>query len=400
MSNNKNTAGYADAFAAAGSLNQEAITTGAQRASDEKDESGAVSATPPPEAYHVDQNGYERENLNSEKTVRNPAITNGVEFVDTHLLHTNPLSDAIYGSTIPDSLLASVMEDGIWSPLVVVKENLNVISGNSRLRVAQQLGLLQVPVLFLEGGLSREEEQNLVLIHNSVRVKSNEMRVREYTCYLKIEKALARQRVANGRSRSAKVQTFTPSKSRELAAQKVGVSYTSLEAGVKVVETIEKLTREESPEDAARLKKVLEEQGYAPAKNLAIKQKWLLDDVPAKEKTANQVAKPKQREASAARPKPSDEVQESENVLSEAEVFKKTESGQHQFQTEIESATPKPIVGSPALEGFFNAIDTVEAFLLSTEAEQISDASKLQVGMRLGALNTAALGAGITAIVS
>jgi len=400
MSNNKNIAGYADAFAAAGFLNREAITTGAHRASNEKDESGAVSATPLPETYHVDQNGYEEEALTPEKNNRNPSMPHGVEFIDTKSLHTNPLSDAIYGSTIPDSLLASVMEDGIRSPLVVGRENLNVISGNSRLRVAQQLGLPQVPVLFLEGELTNEEEQNLVLIHNSVRVKSNEMRVREYRCYLKIEKALARQRVANGRSRSAKVQTFTPSKSRELAAQKVGVSYTSLEAGVKVVLTIEKLTREGSPKNAARLKKALEEHGYSPAKNLAIKQKWLLDDVPEKKKTANQEAKPLQREASIARSEPSDGLQGSGSDLSEAEGSKKTGSGKHQFQTESESVMPKPIIEPPALEGFFNAMDTVEAFLLSAGAQQLSDASKLKVGTRLGSANTAALVAGITAIVS
>ena len=399
MSNNKNTAGYADAFAADGSLNQEAITTGAYRASDEKDESGAVSATPLPEAYHVDQNGYEGGNLPPEKTVRNPAITNGVEFVDIHLLHTNPLSDAIYGNAIPDSLLASVMEDGIRSPLVVGKENLNVISGNTRLRVAQQLGLPQVPVLFLEGELTPEEEQNLVLIHNSVRVKSNEMRVREYQCHLQIEKVLAKQRVATGRSSPAKVQTFTPSKWREIAAKKVGVSYTSLDAGLKVVETIEKLTREGSPENAARLKKVLEGQGYAPAKNLAIKQKWLLEDAPAKTKPANLEAKPEQAVACAEALEPSNELDEGEGDLNEVYEVKGLGSKQRQCHPGDEGVTQKTIVDSPDLEGLFNAIDAIEAFLLSTEAEQLSEALKAKVGTRLGVLHTGALLAGITITV-
>jgi hypothetical protein len=195
------------------------------------------------------------------------------------------------------------------------------------------------------------------------------------------------------------VQTFTPSKSREIAAKKVGASYTSLDAGLKVVETIEKLTREGSPENAARLKKVLEGQGYAPAKNLAIKQKWLLEDAPAKTKPANLEAKPEQAVACAEALEPSNELDEGEGDLNEVYEVKGLGSKQRQCHPGDEGVTQKTIVDSPDLEGLFNAIDAIEAFLLSTEAEQLSEALKAKVGTRLGVLHTGALLAGITITV-
>ncbi|MFM7245357.1 MAG: hypothetical protein ACKO40_14465, partial [Planctomycetaceae bacterium] len=68
---------------------------------DKNDGSGAVSATPLPEAYPIDQNGYYAKTLIPEEAADNLPITGVVELVETHCLHPNPLSDSIYGSKVP-----------------------------------------------------------------------------------------------------------------------------------------------------------------------------------------------------------------------------------------------------------------------------------------------------------
>jgi hypothetical protein len=128
-----------------------------------------------------------------------------MHWLESNTLQANPLSESIYGDAMTDSIRASVREDGIQSPLVVCKNGLKVISGNTRLRVAKELGITKVPVLFVECELTSEEEQNLVLSHNVAREKTNEMKVREYRCYLEIEKGQAKQRAAEGKKGPVKV---------------------------------------------------------------------------------------------------------------------------------------------------------------------------------------------------
>ena len=384
---------YAADLAAGCSSTQVEINPKANCALDKSDGSGAVSATPLPEAYPVDQNGYYEKTLIPEEAADNLPITGVVELVETHCLHPNPLSDSIYGSAVPESLVQSIMDNGISQPLVVCKPNLKLISGNTRLRIAKQLGVRQVPVLFLDVEFTREEEENLILAHNSVRVKTNEMLVREYMSHRKIEKKLAEQRVANGRGRPARVQTFTPSKSREIAAKKVGVSYTSLEAGVKVVEAIDRLLEQGKPDDAARLRTVLEENGYSPAKNFASKQKWLPEDEQDAERNSKSAANPKPAPSAVLKPLPVPD-----SSIHQMQEAPKTE--QQDPVVPVEKAEDSGVIektmDTQALEAFFKSLDDVEVFLKGGHVEFLSEKLKEKIGAKLAALNLAAICGGIT----
>ena len=394
MSTTKTTIeNYATDLAAGCSSSQVKMNPKANCALDETDGSGAVSATPLPEAYPIDQNGYCKARLIPEKAAGNFPIPGIVELVEINRLQSNPLSDSIYGSEVPESLVQSIMDNGVSQPLVVCKPNLKLISGNTRLRIAKQLGLSQVPVLFLDVEFTREEEENMILAHNSVRVKTNEMLVREYMSYLKIEKKLAEQRVADGRGRPARVQTFTPSKSREIAAKKVGVSYTSLEAGVKVVEAIDRLLEQGKPDDAARLRTVLEENGYSPAKNFAAKQKWLPEDEQDAERNSKAAANPKTAPSAVLKPLPVPD-----SSIHQIQEAPKTEQQDPFVPAEKaeDSGVIEKTMDTQALQAFFKSIDDVEAFLKDGQVEFLSEEVKEKIGAKLAALNLAAICGGIT----
>jgi ParB-like chromosome segregation protein Spo0J len=387
------TENYEADLAAGFSSSQVAINPKAKCALEENDGSGAVSATPLPEAYPIDQNGYCEKTLIPEEAADNPPITGVVELLDIHRLQPNPLSDSIYGNEVPESLVQSIMDNGISQPLVVCKPNLKLISGNTRLRVAKQLGVRQVPVLFLDVEFTREEEENLILAHNSARVKTNEMLVREYMSFLRIEKKLAEQRVANGRGRSERVQNFTPSKSREIAAKKVGVSYTSLEAGVKVVEAIDRLIDQGRLDDAERLRGVLEKNGYSPAKNLAAKQRWLIEYERDTEGSSKSAANPKPAPSAVLKPLPVPDS--SRHQVQEAPETKQQDPLVPAERAE-ESDVIEKTMDTQALEAFFKGLDELEAFLNGAQVEFLSEEVKEKIGAKLAALNLAAICGGIT----
>lgn len=384
---------YAADLAVGCSSRQAKMNPKANCALDENHGSGAVSATPLPEAYPVDQNGYCAKTLILEEAADNLPITGVVELVETHCLHPNPLSDSIYGSAVPESLVQSIMDNGISQPLVVCKPTLKLISGNTRLRIAKQLGVRQVPVLFLDVEFTREEEENLIVAHNSARVKTNEMLVREYMSFLRIEKKLAEQRVANGRGRSERVQNFTPSKSREIAAKKVGVSYTSLEAGVKVVEAIDRLIDQGRLDDAKRLRGVLEKNGYSPAKNLAAKQRWLVEDERDTEGSSKSAANPKPARSAVLKPLPVPDS--SKHQVQEAPETKQQDPLVPAERAE-ESDVIEKTMDTQALEAFFKGLDEVEVFLKGGQVEFLSEEVKEKIGAKLAALHGAAICGGIT----
>ncbi len=312
-----------------------------------------------------------------------------IHWVEPDKLHLNTLSDKIYGRDIPVALLASITENDIQAPLIVAKLSMTVISGNTRLRVAQQLSKEKVPVIFVETDLTREEEQNLVLSHNVSRDKTNEMRAREFGCYLQIEKELARQRAATGRIAASKVPNLAPTKSRTIAADKVGASHGSLETGLKVVTTIDRLVADGKGAEAERLRKVLNENGYSPAKNLAVNQRWLVED-------KRKVAK---RSKSSALPAPDPlAVLEPASIpdLLNATSFEAQEAFEGGSDEAFEVGDRQDGNDSQEQYAVFKAFEEIEAFLQGAEVFLLSEASKMKIGERIGKINSAAICAGIT----
>ena len=76
-----------------------------------------------------------------------------VERVETSSIHINKEKEQLYlVDKAYDSLKLSIENFGIKEPLIVEKESNVVISGNRRLKVANELGLPFVSVIFRELG--------------------------------------------------------------------------------------------------------------------------------------------------------------------------------------------------------------------------------------------------------
>lgn len=391
MSKNEKTTTCADALASNGLIYTRAIRSEAPENQEDGEGKGAVGAAPLSEENPAGENGIGEGLLESSPACK-PLLSAGMHWLEPQTLQANPLSESIYGNGMTDSLMASVREDGIQSPLVVRRNGLKVISGNTRLKVAQELGMPKVPVLFLEGELTSEEEQNLMLSHNVAREKTNEMRVREYSCHLAIAKELAKKRIAASRKVSAKGPNLAPAKSRDVAADKVGVSHSSLETGLKVVEAIDKLTIDGRVDEAARLRNVLNKNGYSPARNLAVSQRWLVEDSSRSEKSSRSSANSEPTPSATLEPSPTpDSVDDATNEADEA----CRGSSKPASERAKEAGVPAGI-DSQALDALFKAFDEIEAFLSGEDVALLSEEFKVRIGARLGALNVAAICEGIT----
>ena len=219
-------------------------------------------------------------------------IPDGAVLVAVGTIKINPASDKIYGTEIPEALVSSIEEEGIQSPLIVCKNSRRIVSGNTRLRIAEKLGIAEVPVIFLSGEISELEECNLILHHNVAREKSRETLVREYLEFQRLEIELGKQRRKfRGKDKElGTVPNLEPKKSRNKAAERVGQSATSLDTGAKVLAVIKSLSRDGRHNEANRLREVLNEKGFSPALNLARAKKW----------TQDISAEPKKRRASKA----------------------------------------------------------------------------------------------------
>lgn len=310
-----------------------------------------------------------------------------VYWIEPDKLKTHPESERIYGTDISDELRASIATNGIRTPLIVAKGSMIVLSGNTRLKVALQDRTAKVPVVFVEGDSTEEAELGLVLTHNVARDKTREMRAREYRAYLGIAKELAKQRASAPRGVAAEVQKFAPRKSREIAADKVGASHTSLDTGVKVVEAIDRLMDQGEKENAERLRKVLEEHGFSSAKNLAANQKWLLED-------ATTQANPKKRSQRGPKPQQVDDSAVRDEALTEAFPEGPLKSAAAPMTDE---GPLQPVSGETStVDLVLQQITEVESFLLNAKASRFNEEARAKIGRRIGSINAAALAAGFS----
>ena len=391
MSKNERTTTCADTLASNGLIYTRAIRSEAPENQEDGEGKGAVGAAPLSEENPAGENGI-GEGLLERSPACKPLLSAGMHWLEPQTLQANPLSESIYGNGMTDSLMASVREDGIQSPLVVCRNGLRVISGNTRLKVAKELGIAKVPVLFVESELTSWEEQNLVLSHNVAREKTNEMKVREYRCYLEIEKGQIRQRGAAVKKGSVKVPNLAPAKSRDVAADKVGGTHSSLQTGLKVVEAIDKLTADGRVDEAARLRKVLNDNGYSPAKNLAVSQRWIVEDKPKLEINSKPVANSNPTATAVLEPSPTPAVGECTTTEPQDEPQEGPELATERAQ---EAGVPRAI-DSQVLDALLKAFDEIAAFLSGEDVALLSEELKVRIGARLGTVNALAICEGIT----
>jgi ParB-like chromosome segregation protein Spo0J len=212
-----------------------------------------------------------------------------VEHRAVNALHEHPLNAEIYGDQADDELVSRVQMLGIIHPLLVTEAG-TVISGHRRLDAATRLGLETVPVL-VSPITDPLDVAELLIEANRQRQPNNEQRVREYQHL----KTIALKRAAQPRGpriapndaeppmpeppeNMAPPPEFEPyadlappvdekvaRDARRDAARHVGGSERTLEKGAEVVEHIDTLVRDAKPDEAADLRKLLNQRSVSAA---------------------------------------------------------------------------------------------------------------------------------------
>jgi hypothetical protein len=102
-----------------------------------------------------------------------------VEIVATSNISINIEKDELYAvDKAYEGLKISIQTFGIKEPLIVEKNTNVVIAGNRRLKIAQELELPNVPVIFRE--LSDNEKKIISIIHENQREKTYSQYLAEY----------------------------------------------------------------------------------------------------------------------------------------------------------------------------------------------------------------------------
>jgi ParB-like chromosome segregation protein Spo0J len=184
-----------------------------------------------------------------------PAIAPEIVSFQIHELKNHPLSDAIYGTEVGEDLLESIRTLGVLQPILVVKDSLEIISGNSRVKAALTLGYEVIQGTYFSSDNDLEIKQ-AVLESNSQRVKTNEQKIREYNARKTIESELTllRKAAANPAAKPTKAATReAKGAAREKAAKKSGVSANAADKAVKVIEEADRLKDEGKVEESTEL---------------------------------------------------------------------------------------------------------------------------------------------------
>jgi ParB-like chromosome segregation protein Spo0J len=188
-------------------------------------------------------------------------------------LKPHPLNAKVYSyydSLIDNADLAeSIKKHGVLTPLLVTMDNV-IISGHRRWNAARELGLSEVPVITsdLTDELDIEEA---VLTSNKQRQKTNEQIAREFVELQRIEVEKAKERQVAHLKQGDKilvVENFPQremGKSRDLAAEKLGVSGRTAEKAAKVVAKVDELRAEGKKKEAQELLSTLNEENVNKA---------------------------------------------------------------------------------------------------------------------------------------
>lgn len=219
-----------------------------------------------------------------------PAISPEIVTFQIDALKNHPLSDAIYGTAVGDDLLESIRTLGVLQPILVVKDTLEIISGNSRVKAARSLGHEVIQGTYFSSGNDLEIQQ-AVLESNSQRIKTNEQKIREYKARKTIESELTLQRraKANPEAKPSKAATRAANgDAREKAAKKSGVSASVADKATKVIDEADRLKDEGKVEESSELINALN-KSINTAHKMVAKKDAPADDSPSKPKAQEPV---------------------------------------------------------------------------------------------------------------
>ncbi len=210
-----------------------------------------------------------------------PKVNNIIQIAPLDL-NPHPRNSSVYGDVEDISELVELIRTSRWiKPLVITSRNI-IISGHRRWRAVLELGLDTVPVEVREF-TSEIAELEALLLENASRIKSTEQKAREGEAWSEIEKYRAKQRQQQaavttnqklGRSKDGQTlqENFPEAsrgQSRDAIASRVGLgSGRTYNKALTVVNEIDALNREGTPEAAKALRQILNEQSVDAAVRL------------------------------------------------------------------------------------------------------------------------------------
>jgi hypothetical protein len=160
--------------------------------------------------------------------------------IEISKLTPHPLNSRIYGYTDSTDLIESIEKTG-WIKPILISRNNTIISGHRRAAACVKLGILEIDFEYVLDDYIKQLE--LFVGENCYREKNATQKTREATLYLEIEKKKAYQRMIHSEE---PVETFPEAagnsnvgNSRDIVAEKVGMSGRSLDKALKVVEKMD-----------------------------------------------------------------------------------------------------------------------------------------------------------------
>lgn len=160
--------------------------------------------------------------------------------IEISKLTSHPLNSRIYGYTDCTDLVESIEKTG-WIKPILITHNNTIISGHRRVEACIALNILEVDFEYAPDDYIKQLE--LFVGENCYREKNAIQKTREATVYLEIEKKKAYQRMIHSEE---PVESFPQAsndpnsgKTRDIVAEKVGMSGRSLDKALKVVEKMD-----------------------------------------------------------------------------------------------------------------------------------------------------------------
>ena len=166
--------------------------------------------------------------------------------IEINQLNPHFYNSRIYGFTDNTELIQRIKESG-WVKPIIITQNNTIISGHRRVEACKALNINSIEFEYAPDDYIKQLE--LFIGENCYREKSTFQKVKEAEIYLEIEKKKAYMRMAHIKDPVETIpqaeENIIGGKTRDIVAQKVGMSGRSLDKALKVVEMMDSTYDEE-----------------------------------------------------------------------------------------------------------------------------------------------------------
>jgi ParB-like chromosome segregation protein Spo0J len=203
--------------------------------------------------------------------------------IDPQELKNHPLNAELYGSDVDPAFVDDIKKRGVLESCLATADGI-LVSGHRRRQAAILAGLKTIPVMIdykLDARVDLEVREALIQSNRTTRERTVEQRTREFAELERIEKVRAEQRKANKQFRKQQnaagnpvrlpvdAPADPPGRADEKAAQAVGLKRSTARKAKQVVEQIDRLQAEGSPETAEAARQALNAGHVAEAGRIA-----------------------------------------------------------------------------------------------------------------------------------